>query len=86
MATVRVERWKCEQCGTYAWASDDWRKTGVYNYNNHLLIEMSLLYSCRDAFMQGTPIQTFFATFLERLQEDCDWSDANPDLDNSDFT
>ena len=82
MASVRVDRWKCEPCGTYAWTSDDWQTPGVYNYNNHLLIEMSLLYSCRDAFMEGTPIQTFFATFLARLQDDCDWAEANPDRDN----
>ena len=76
MASVRVEGWKCEPCGTYAWANDDWRITGVYNYSNDLRIEILYLHSCRDVFMQGTPIHTFSATFLARLQEDCDLSDA----------
>lgn len=82
IAIVRVGRWKCAECNVYAWDCDDGRRTAVFNYNNHVLLEVSLLYSCHNAFMDGVPIQTFFATFLETLRMDCDWSEANPDLAN----
>ncbi|CAN0078565.1 unnamed protein product, partial [Pylaiella littoralis] len=40
IVTVEVERRKCGSCGRPAWASDDWRKTGVFNYDNKYLVEL----------------------------------------------
>lgn len=77
---VRVERRKCAACGTYAWASENWRETSVFNYDNNLLVGVSLLYKCRGQFLGGTPIQTFLFAHFEPLALDVLWLSENPDL------
>ena len=52
-----------------AWASDDWRSKRVFNFNNKLLVELRLLYMCRDASVAGTPIATFFSVNLPAFSQ-----------------
>lgn len=80
MATVTVEVHTCAKCGTCGWASDDWRTTGLFNYNNACLVEVALLYDCLKAFAKGVDIATFFRNALRRLEGKGIWTDANPDL------
>lgn len=80
LMTVTVERRVCNTCGIYAMASDNWRETGVYNYNNNYIVAVPIMYNCLDAFISGTPIQDFFTTFVAPLAEDIVWADENPDL------
>lgn len=70
---VKVERRKCSACGTCAWASDDWRNTMVFNYDNDCLVEISLMYECLTAFVSGTPIQNFFSANFAPLMDDLRW-------------
>ena len=80
MATVAVEIRRCMRCLAYGWASDNWRETMVFNFNNYCLVEVSVLYRCLDQFIAGTPIQTFFATLLQPLSTDTCWLYKNPHL------
>lgn len=80
MARVHVERRECKGCGLYAWASDNWRTTGLFNYNNSYLVEVSILYDCLKAFSKGVHITSFFEMFLEPLDGSLEWGDANPEL------
>lgn len=79
VVTVTVERRVCEKCGIYAMASDNWRETGVYNYNNSYMVAVTILYNCLDAFISGTPIQDFFTTFVAPLGADYSWAYNNPE-------
>lgn len=63
-----------------AWASDNWRDTSVFNFNNNLLVDLALLYKCLAQFIGGTPIQTFFFAHFEPLTTNLGWLSANPDL------
>lgn len=78
--SVKVERQKCTSCGACAWASDNWRETSVFNYNNYHLVELSLLYKCLDQFITGTTIQSFFVAHLGPLKKNIGWLRENPDL------
>ena len=78
LVTVTVERRVCKKCGIYAMASDNWRETGVYNYNNNYMVAVSILYNCLDAFISGVPIQDFFATYMRSLALDYIWAYKNP--------
>lgn len=80
MESVLVERRECKSCGLYAWASDNWRTTGLFNYNNSYLVEIPILYDCLEAFSKGVPISTFFELFLTPLKSKLKWKDANPEL------
>lgn len=80
VVSVKVERRKCGACGACAWASDNWRKTSVFNYNNYFLVELSLLYKCLGQFISGTTIQSFFVAHLEPLATNFGWLSENPDL------
>lgn len=80
MARVFVERRECKPCGLNAWASDNWRTTGFFNYNNSYLLEIPILYDCLEAFSKGVPIATFFEIFLAPLKSNFKWMDANPEL------
>lgn len=77
---VKVECRKCRACGASAWASDNWRETSVFNYNNYTLVELSLLYKCLAQFIRGTTIQSFFFAHLEPLTTDIGWLTENPAL------
>lgn len=77
---VTVERKKCLECGERAWASDNWRATGVFNYDNKLLVDVCLLYECRAHFIGGTPIQNFLFAHLEPLTTNIRWLSQNPDF------
>ena len=79
VVTVAVELRKCNECQMYGWASDNWRETGVFNYNNYYLVEVSLLYKCLAKFLVGLPIQLFFSTLLKDLTTDHFWLHSNPD-------
>ncbi|CAB1108758.1 unnamed protein product [Ectocarpus sp. CCAP 1310/34] len=80
MSKVNVHTNECETCGIHGLASDNWRETGLFNYNNSYLVELSILYRCLEAFTRGTTISAFFETFLEPLASDLVWIKANPDL------
>ena len=80
IVSVQVERRRCGACGACAWASDNWRKTSVFNYNNYFLVELSLLYKCLRQFIRGTTIQSFFSAHLEPLATNIAWLLENPDL------
>lgn len=80
IATVAVEIRKCMRCLSYAWASDNWRETMVFNFNNYCLIEVSVLYRCLDEFIAGTPIETFFTHLLQPLTTNTCWLSQNPYL------
>lgn len=80
MSKVNVHTNECETCGIHGLASDNWRETGLFNYNNSYLVELSILYRCLEAFTRGTTISAFFETFLEPLASDLVWSNSNPDL------
>lgn len=67
-------------CGTCAWASDNWRETSVFNYNNKCLLDLSLLYNWLAQFIRGTPIQNYFFALFEPLQTDVAWLSENPTL------
>ncbi|CAB1098302.1 unnamed protein product [Ectocarpus sp. CCAP 1310/34] len=82
MSKVNVHTNECETCGIHGLASENWRETGLFNYNNSYLVELSILYRCLEAFTRGTTISAFFETFLEPLASDLVWIKANPDLSN----
>lgn len=77
---VMVERKKCLECRERAWASDMWRETHVFNYDNKLLVDVSLLYKCRAQFIGGTPIQIFFFAHFEPLRANIRWLSQNRDF------
>ncbi|CAB1101678.1 unnamed protein product [Ectocarpus sp. CCAP 1310/34] len=64
---TEVERRKCGTCGACAWASDNLRKTSVFNLKNYFLVKLSLLYKCFGQFIRGTTIQSFFFSHVEPL-------------------
>ena len=68
-----VERRKCHDCGTCAWASDNWRETSVFNYNNKYLLEVPILYNCLAQFIGGTPIQNYFFALFQPLRTNVVW-------------
>ncbi|CAB1102259.1 unnamed protein product [Ectocarpus sp. CCAP 1310/34] len=80
MSKVNVNTNGCATCGIHGLASDNWRETGLFNYNNSYLVELSILYRCLETFTRGTTKSAFFETFLEPLASDLVWSKANPDL------
>ncbi|CAB1106086.1 unnamed protein product [Ectocarpus sp. CCAP 1310/34] len=80
MSTVSVHTNECKTCGNHGLASDNWRETGLFNYNNSYLVELAILYRCLEAFTRGTTISAFFETLLEPLASDLVWIKANPDL------
>eukprot|EP00903_Cladosiphon_okamuranus_P021995 g20222.t1 len=78
VVSVWVERKKCLVSGERAWASDNWRETCVFNFDNKLLVDVSLLYKCRAQFIGGTPIQIFLCAHLEPLAANSLWLLENP--------
>lgn len=64
----------------YGWASDNWRETMVFNYNNYYLVEISVLYDCLVLFLTDTPVQNFFAGLLQPLASNAVWMAQNRGL------
>lgn len=62
VVAVKMGHRKCSTCGTYAWASDDWLNTMVFNCDNNYVVEISLTYECLEAFIRGTTIQSVFVS------------------------
>lgn len=50
----------------------------VFNYDNKLLVELSLMYKCLEHFIVGTPIQNFFFAHFAPLRQDIGWLSKNP--------
>ena len=80
MASVTVEVHTRAKCGTCGWADNDWRSTGLFNYNDACLIEVALLHDGLKEFPKGVDIPTFFWNVLRRLEEKATWADAHPNL------
>jgi len=80
IVSVKVERRKCGACGAYAWASDNWRETSVFNYNNYYLVELPFLYKGLEQFIGGTPIHNFFFAQFRPLTTNVGWLLENPEL------
>ena len=70
----------CTTCWARPWASDDWRTTGMLNYNNKLLVDIRLLVRTRNWYRMGTPLSVIFHEFLTECKNDYDWVDKNDEM------
>ncbi|CAB1097851.1 unnamed protein product [Ectocarpus sp. CCAP 1310/34] len=80
MSKMNVHENECETSAIHGLASDNWRETGLFNYNKSYLVELFILCRCLEAFTRGTTLSAFVETFLEPLASDLVWIKANPDL------
>lgn len=62
------------------------KTTGVFNYNNDLLVEMRLLYGSRKAFMGGIPITNFLEDTLDPLRSDRRWTKSRQTWPRGEFS
>ena len=77
---VVVEKRWCEKCSLREWAGDNWRDDWVFNFNNYLLLELSVLHDIREALRLGTPIATHLRQFFAPTLADTVWLRENPIL------
>ena len=52
----------------------------MFNYNNHYLVELPLLYECLEQFIGGTPIHNFFFGRFRPLTTNVGWLSENPEF------
>lgn len=80
LRNVTVDLKECMKCGVQAWASDNWRTTGMMNFNNNLLVDIRILVDTRALYMEGLPIQAIFETLFDPLLDEHLWSKEYPAL------
>lgn len=78
--TVIVEKGRCDTCWAQPWASDNWRTTGMLNFNNFLVMDIRILVAVRGFYMKGLPIQPIFEQIFAPSKSDCMWMEQNPTL------
>lgn len=62
-----------------AWGRDNWRMSGAFN-NHSILVEVRLLYRCREAFMGSAPITNLLEDTLDPLGAHRGLAENNSDL------
>ncbi|CAM9496574.1 unnamed protein product, partial [Laminaria digitata] len=77
---VSVEVRECLTCGAQAWASDNWRTTGMFNFNNKLLVDIRILVRARGLFTRGLPVESVFEQLFAALKSNFRWLEENPEL------